>query len=147
MERTMIWIIFTLAAVFASLRGVKEGMIHILPGDYTFNHLAQYGVRGHIWFQVYHAIGFAKMVSFTALIHLIANHTPCWQHLVALLIILWEIYEVAYSYSRYFRLIPKEELITFVDIIHWRLLGDEVWVIHGLRILLITMLILIGGTV
>lgn len=128
------------------LKGTKEGLVHIMPFDANyFDRFSCGGVRCHRWHPYYHAIGLFKMALFACLCIMLWEARPSWIFILGLLILLWESFEIAYSYSRHGKIIGDTELIIFVDIMRYRFQGWKVYAIHTARVVACVFLLIIGG--
>ena len=103
------------------------------------------GVRAHKWFRMYHFFGTVSTVMLIVVVALIGKLPYSILFIAGLIVIAWETFELGYSYSRYSELIPQTELITFMDIIRYRLIGWQVKAAHITRIAAALILFLIGG--
>ena len=125
--------IIIIAMLFAFVRGIKEGMV-----------FDRYYVQGHRFFKVYHLINVIKYSLYAVLVLLIYCEFDVSVlfafRLVLILMVLWEYTELGYSFSKYGVLIPDTELIVFVDLLRFEMLGKEVKIIHGFRMLVIVAL-------
>jgi len=130
----MIYLLITLSFIVGILRGVKEGMVMIQPQDWNCKSTFFVpGVRTHEWFRWYHLIDIIKIIAFTILLILTWEIRPSVFFITGQLIAIWEGFELAYWYSRDLRIIGKTELITFLDIIEYRLNGWQVKIAHLTR--------------
>jgi len=113
-------------------RGIKEGMVMHKPG-----------VRDHRWFGDYHLI--SLLVPLTAGLLSIATvryfrTLDIWTA-SGICVLTWEAFEVAYSYARYDKFIPKSENVFGFGLIAR---GYQVIIIHAIRIL-VGITLLFGG--
>ena len=113
-------------------RGVKEGMVMEKPG-----------VRDHRWFKNYHPLSLLVPLSaglfFIALSRYIGI-LDLWTS-TAMCILTWEAFEIAYSYARYNKFIPKSENVFGFGLIAR---DHRVIIIHVMR-LLVGITLLFGG--
>lgn len=121
----MIILFFLLAFLFATFRGIHEGMVMIrwcdrnaVPQSHdtpsTFQTIKD-GVRIHKWFRNYHFINMVMFADFAGLVYVTFVVTPHWNEWVAVILLVWEVTEVAYSFTRYGKYLPAEECIEFID--------------------------------
>lgn len=110
--------------LFGLARGLYEGMI--MHPD---------GVRHHVAFWSYHALGVAMFIAFGRLVYLMARKRFHWLYIVGLILILWECTEIGYSVAR-FGGIKSYEHIVFADLIDVTIYGAWVYVMHAVRILI-----------
>ena len=151
----MYFLLIIVAIFYGAFRGTKEGMVMVQPADTNYRSTAlSSGVRAHKWFRMYHFFGTVSTVILIVIVALIGKLT-CVEatanvlevsalFIAGLIVIAWETFEIGYSYARYSELIPQTELITFMDIIRYRLIGWQVKAMHLFRTG-IAVIILIGG--
>ncbi len=105
----------------ALLAGVREGMIMIMPDDPMWDR-SYPNVRGHVWFNWYHAIRILTVAGYAILGYLlISTAALTWEYLVTLCLVFlvaWFCFEPAYNYARYKSIIPPDEMehINFADL-------------------------------
>ena len=136
------WIALAMV-LFGLMRGTYEGMI--MYGD---------GVREHVAFYMYHAVGFFVLVAFAALMNRIL-HGDWWTKkegwfqcallILGLIIIQWECFEIAYSVARTDIPLFTHEHIVFADLISINITGWQVLALHYLRACVGTIFLITGS--
>jgi hypothetical protein len=137
-------LLLILASAIGILRGTKEGMVMIKPGDKNFAGPVP-GARGHAWFRFYHAAGAVKdllLVAWGAVLYctLLAVHGGLkWTRLIPWLLLCglaaWEGYELGYAHARFGVLVnPYLEHIVFFGAEGLRVASE---IMHAVRIGLI----------
>lgn len=119
--------------LFGLARGLYEGMI--MHPD---------GVRHHVAFYMYHALGVAMFVAFGRLVYLLLRRRVHWLYLAGLILILWECTEIGYMVARFGELTAYEHIV-FSDLIDFTLSGAWVWTLHTLRTVTGIHLLIAGG--
>jgi len=123
---------------FALIAGLCQGMIMFQPN-----------LRDHVWFPFYHRfVRFVEPLS-CGLFFIELNAYGLWQlqnlaFFPGLFITGWELFEVGYSYTKYWKLIPEEENVFGLG---WRLKGSDVQVAHGLRTAIGVVLLSLAGAI
>lgn len=117
---------------FGLLRGLKEGMVMIKPGDLFFTG-AELGVRGHAWFAQYHLLSGAVFVAFAVAILLYLWYEPKTLFLIGAAILLWQCTEMGENIARYGKLATDHEHLNMFDIISINLEGGKAYAIHAAR--------------
>lgn len=124
------------ALLFGAIRGVQEGMIMSMTGDAL--HTGIEGVRGHAWFQWYHAVGILSIIFCIALAFEIYSWYKFRKSALAVYVgvtlLFWFSTEIAYSFTRWGAIRPYEHIV-FADLISYELYGAKVYVLHIARLL------------
>lgn len=123
--------ILLLTILFGLARGLYEGMV-MFPG----------GVREHVAFWTYHVLGLAIFIACIRLVYLIYIKKIHWMYLAGLLLILWECTEVGYMIARTDISNMTYEHIAFLDIISYTITGLPLWILHIVRTLVGTHLVI-----
>ena len=141
----MIYLLIILSLLTGFLRGIAEGMdmVSVVDRNYKLPPLFS-GVRAHIWFRWYHLIDFIGMILIAVLSILTWEVLPSWLFITGQFIAIWEGFELAYWYARDNRFIGKTELITFIDLFHYRLNGWQVKAAHFARVVSVILLFIIS---
>lgn len=126
-----------LIVLFNLFRGIDEGM--------TMHHG---GIRCHGWFEKYHRISILPHL----FMFLIGAASAWSAHniftpgglmiIVGSLILSWQVYEAAYSYTRYKTLLPDKENLLGLNIY-----VDQTALLMILRLMVSAILLIIGGTI
>ncbi len=130
----------------ALLAGVREGMIMIMPDDPMWDR-SYPNVRGHVWFNWYHAIRILTVAGYAILGYLlISTAALTWEYLVTLCLmffVAWEVFERCYNWSRWKRFYDDiPESVNFADVIKFH---APDWVMSAVRWTMIALLT--GGMV
>lgn len=135
-------LLFLTLIATAVLAGVREGMIMILPNDPMWDR-SYPNVRGHVWFDYYHAIRIATVAGYAILgWWLISHFVTTWQYLVTLClvaVIANDLFEYGYSYARFKTLINiYPESFNIADVMKFHVNSK---MMHTIRLMLIVILI------
>lgn len=124
--------------VWSFLRGIVEGMIMTRFTDAMVDPEAQDdidGVRCHRWFRWYHLLCIGRDGALVAVVLLSATNLTIICNLLTIgaLILGWELFEAAYNFTRYHRLITGHENVLGVVSLNN---GADVWLLHMFRLLI-----------
>lgn len=135
------------AGVFGALWGFRQGMIMSMAGDAMHTGAIE-GVRGHVWFGWYHAIGVVMMAAF---VWTVAETGWTWRNswqsglvIAGTVLIAWELSEAGYTIARWgeFRLY---EHLTLIDVVSIELRGWTALMAHTVRTAGGITFLMIGG--
>ncbi len=126
--------------LFGFLRGIKEGMVMLQDKDIM--HTGIYpAVRGHAWFDFYHAISVIVFILFGLAIYQYIKKKPNILYLLGTLLLVWQLTEMGENFSRYATPIILHEHLNLADIIKININGYWVYLLHIVRTILGTTII------
>lgn len=128
------WFILIAGLLFAFSRGIKEGMVMVLRTDSLWIGPREY-LKGHAWFDWYHAISLAPFFLIILLTWLIIKYKPGVLYIFGLLLLVWQFTEMGESFARNMKLITPYENINFADVLSYQVKGFAVYMIHSARVL------------
>lgn len=118
--------------LFGLARGLYEGMVMYQPG-----------VRSHVAFWTYHALGIAVFVIFGRLVYLVMTSCRHWAYMIGIAFVLWECTELGYSIARIDMPFFQCEHVAIGDLVSIYLIDWQVWAIHVARIAVAVTLLLV----
>ncbi len=131
----MIYLLFLFAVLFGFSRGMKEGIVMIKRHDIMASNIEE-GARSHVWFWFYHRLSVFVFAVFALGFGILIRMPFDIITTLICLFIVWEMYEIGYSVTRYWKLIPETE-----DLMIVRLWDRNVGYIHFGRVIVIIALI------
>lgn len=135
----MILLFMIIVASTALTIGIVQGMTHIQPSDYWSGYYrldnkrdeSLLGVRSHIAYPLFHLFVFVERFGALTVGYMIGKYfmdAPLL--LISALVMGWELFEVAYSVSRWKKLIPSSENVLGICTLY----GYDVQLVHAFRI-------------
>ncbi len=114
------------------LRGVVEGMIMVAPGDMMHEGGLNGGPRSHDWFGAYHWLALMRDVLLITASCVAVGWADVRIAIPGVLLLGWEMTEVAYAVSRYANIYPQSENVLGIG---YRISDNSLTRLHLCRIL------------
>ena len=120
------------AVLISCVRGIKEGMVMHKPN-----------VREHRWYKYYHRISMLMILAAGLFFIALCYHWKQLDFYTALgtVLISWELFELAYSYTRYGLLLPETENVFGLN---YHIEGKGLIAVHCIRII-VGLTLITGG--